>query len=45
MKDGANDPGRNRLVVFGGVDNPGGTAITDTWEWDGQTWTCVQGCK
>jgi len=45
MKDGANDPGRNRLVVFGGVDNPGGIAGTDTWEWDGQNWICVPGCK
>jgi len=39
------DPHRNRLVVFGGVEKPGGTAITDTWEWDGQNWKCVQGCK
>ena len=42
---GAYDPQRNRLVVFGGVDKPGGTAITDTWEWDGQNWLCVYGCK
>ena len=42
---GAFDPERNRLVVFGGVEEPGGTAITDTWEWDGQTWRCVHGCK
>jgi hypothetical protein len=42
---GAYDPGRNRLVAFGGVEEPGGTAITNTWEWDGQNWTCVQGCK
>jgi len=42
---GAYDPVRNRLVVFGGVEKPGGTAITDTWEWDGQTWSCVHGCK
>jgi hypothetical protein len=42
---GAYDPQRNRLVVFGGVEKPGGTAITDTWEWDGQSWKCVQGCK
>lgn len=42
---GAYDPVRDRLVVFGGVDRPGGTAITDTWEWDGQTWTCVWECK
>lgn len=42
---GAFDPERNRLIVFGGVEEPGGTAITDTWEWDGQTWRCVHGCK
>ena len=41
---GAYDLQRNRLVVFGGVEKPGGTAITDTWEWDGPTWICVQGC-
>jgi hypothetical protein len=42
---GAYDPLRDRLVFFGGVDRPGGTAISDTWEWDGQTWMCVWGCK
>lgn len=42
---GAYDPGRNRLVAFGGVEEPGGTAITDTWEWDGQYWICIHGCK
>jgi hypothetical protein len=42
---GAFDPERNRLVVFGGVEKPGGTAITNTWEWDGTIWTCVYGCK
>jgi hypothetical protein len=42
---GAYDPERNRLVVFGGVDKPGGKAITDTWEWDGQNWICVHGCN
>ena len=36
---------RSKLVVFGGVDRPGGRAITDTWEWDGQEWQCVWGCK
>ena len=39
------DPERKRLVAFGGVDRPGGKAITDTWEWDGQNWICVHGCK
>lgn len=40
----AYDLERQRLVLFGGVDKPGGKAITDTWEWDGQRWDCVQGC-
>ena len=42
---GAYDPQRQRLVLFGGVQKPGGTAVTDTWEWDGTQWACMQGCK
>ena len=42
---GAYDPLRDRLVIFGGVERPGGTAVSDTWEWDGQTWECVWGCR
>jgi hypothetical protein len=41
----AYDPERDRMVAFGGVDKPGGRAITDTWEWDGETWKCVHGCQ
>ncbi|HEX5840778.1 MAG TPA: hypothetical protein VFY26_23270 [Anaerolineales bacterium] len=41
----AYDPVRDRLVAFGGVERPGGTAVSDTWEWDGQTWECVWGCS
>jgi hypothetical protein len=42
---GAYDRARGKLVVFGGVERPGGKAVTDTWEWDGQNWECVWGCK
>jgi hypothetical protein len=41
----AYDPARDRLVAFGGVERPGGTAVSDTWEWDGQAWECVWGCR
>jgi hypothetical protein len=34
----------SKLVIFGGV-NAAGTGLTDTWEWDGSTWTQVcTGC-
>ena len=47
------DPGRERLVLFGGVLNdrdagiecgqvgPGGAVCGDTWEWDGQQWARI----
>ena len=41
----AYDPGRDRFVLFGGVDRPGGVALDDTWEWDRENWVCVQNCK
>jgi hypothetical protein len=31
------DTARDRLVVFGGIDN-GGLVVDDTWEFDGTTW-------
>ncbi|MCA8973686.1 MAG: hypothetical protein KDC98_03145, partial [Planctomycetes bacterium] len=31
------DPHRDRVVVFGGSDEPGHYK-SDTWEWDGMTW-------
>src|SRR5262249_46735064 len=34
----AYDPGRHVTVLFGG-SNLAGTFFTDTWEWDGTTWT------
>ncbi len=33
----AYDPGRGRVVLFGGVD--GTTTLGDHWEWDGVNWT------
>ena len=39
---GAYDPRRGRLVIYGGlrpVDNKTVEPLTDTWEWDGKTWT------
>ncbi len=32
----ADDPGRQRVVLFGGES---GGVLGDTWEWDGVTWT------
>jgi hypothetical protein len=40
----AYDPARDRFVLFGGVDRPGGTALDDTWEWDRNSWACVDNC-
>ena len=40
----AYDPVRDRFVLFGGVDRPGGRALQDTWEWDRRTWVCVDKC-
>jgi hypothetical protein len=40
----AYDPKRDRFVLFGGVDRPGGTALKDTWEWDRVQWSCVNNC-
>ena len=30
------DEARNRVVIFGGDDDRG--LLSDTWEWDGETW-------
>lgn len=40
----AYDPVRDRFVLFGGVDRPGGAALQDTWEWDRTGWTCIHNC-
>jgi hypothetical protein len=41
----AYDPKRDRFVLFGGVDRPGGRALDDTWEWDRENWVCVHNCQ
>jgi hypothetical protein len=41
----AYDPSRDRFVLFGGVDRPGGKALADTWEWDRVEWVCVDNCQ
>ena len=43
-QDIAYDLVRDRFVLFGGVDRPGGRALQDTWEWDRRTWKCVDNC-
>ncbi|HET6595224.1 MAG TPA: hypothetical protein VFG81_06355 [Anaerolineales bacterium] len=40
----AYDPKRDRFVLFGGVDRPGGKALDDTWEWDRGNWICASNC-
>jgi hypothetical protein len=39
----AYDPVRKRIVLYGGFDAEG-NKLNDTWEWDGQTWTCLMNC-
>lgn len=33
------DATRDRVVLFGGLDESGRNFMSDTWEWDGQRWT------
>lgn len=42
--DGAYDPLRDRVVLYGGFDNAH-PRLADTWEWDGAAWRCVAGCE
>jgi len=42
---GAYDPVRHTVLLSGGVARPGGPIITDTWEWDGQAFLCLDGCQ
>jgi hypothetical protein len=41
----AYDPQRDRFILFGGVDRPGGAALQDTWEWDRVEWSCMSNCQ
>lgn len=36
------DPVRKRIVLYGGFDSSGD--FGDTWEWDGQQWSCMVDC-
>lgn len=36
------DPVRKRIVLYGGFDSS--KEFDDTWEWDGQEWTCLVNC-
>ena len=38
------DPVRKRIVLYGGFDSSW-KDLDDTWEWDGQGWTCLVNCK
>ena len=35
----AYDPGRDRVVLFGGTATTAGMGLADTWEWDGNAWS------
>src|SRR5262245_17373578 len=35
----AYDPVRDRVVLFGGINDEEGVGLNDTWTWDGTTWT------
>ena len=39
------DSNRNVVVLFGGlIRNGSDQFLSDTWEWDGSSWTCVFNC-
>ncbi len=38
------DPARKRIVLYGGFE-ASRKSLDDTWEWDGQQWTCLVNCK
>jgi hypothetical protein len=37
------DPVRKRVILYGGFDSAQ-NYLSDTWEWDGGTWTCMENC-
>jgi hypothetical protein len=37
------DPSRDVFVLFGGFDADG--VMSETWEFDGDNWQCVEGCE
>jgi hypothetical protein len=38
------DPTRQRVVLYGGFDSSRND-LADTWEWDGEAWTCLVNCN
>ena len=38
------DPVRKRVVLYGGFE-ASRNKLDDTWEWDGQQWSCLVNCK
>jgi hypothetical protein len=40
----AYDPDRRKVLLYGGFDSDG-NELDDTWEWDGNTWTCLLNCR
>ena len=38
------DQERNVVVMTGGSNGPN-AILQDTWEWDGQTWVCMDQCR
>jgi hypothetical protein len=34
---------RKRVLLYGGFDSAHNT-LNDTWEWDGETWMCMENC-
>ena len=41
----AYDAARDTFVLFGGVDRPGGKALSDTSECDRTDWACISNCQ
>ena len=37
------DPLRKRIVLYGGFD-ASQDQLDDTWEWDGEDWSCLVNC-
>jgi len=40
----AYDPERKKILLYGGFDS-NGNELSDTWEWDGNQWSCILNCK
>jgi hypothetical protein len=38
------DPVRERIVLYGGFESSRND-LDDTWEWDGEQWSCLVNCQ